>query len=252
MRGTTVGVRRLVCWQIRAKLFADPMSIQVFAMTNFDLETARLNMIEQQIRPWDVLDQRVLDVMAAIPREKFVDEAHRALAFADLALPIGYGESMMPPRVEGRMMQALRIRQTDVVLEIGTGSGYPTACMATLASHVFTVEIHADLLEQAKARAAAQGVGNVTWQQGDAAFGWNEPPGYFDVIAVTGSLPEYDDCFEKQLKPGGRLFVVVGEAPLMNAMLITRSIDGSFARETLFELDLKALVGREKRPAFVF
>lgn len=221
-------------------------------MTNLDFETARLNMIEQQIRPWDVLDQRVLDVMAAVPREQFVDETCRPLAFADLELPIGHGESMMPPRVEGRMMQALRILETDVVLEIGTGSGYPTACMASLASHVFTVEIHRDLSEQAKARAAAQGIGNVTWQQGDAAFGWKKPPGYFDVIAVTGSLPAYDTCFEQQLKPGGRLFIVVGEAPVMNAMLVTRSADGSFARETLFELNLKPLVGREKQPTFVF
>ncbi len=220
-------------------------------MTDFDLETARLNMIEQQVRPWDVLDQRVLDVMAAVPREQFVDERYRALAFADTELPIGHGESMMPPRVEGRMIQALQLRDSDVVLEIGTGSGYPTACMASLVSHVFTVEIHGDLLERAQARAVAQGIGNVTWQQGDAAFGWNKAPGHYDAIAVTGSLPEYDPCFEQMLKPGGRLFIVVGEAPVMNAMLVTRSINDSFARETLFELDLKPLVGREKRPAFV-
>ncbi len=219
-------------------------------MTRLDLETARLNMIEQQVRPWDVLDQRVLDVMAAIPREKFVDDAFRSLAFADVELPIGHDESMMPPRLEGRMMQALQLRDSDVVLEIGTGSGYPTACMATLASHVFTVELHDDLLEKAQARAAALGIGNVTWRQGDAAFGWPEPPGHYDAIAVTGSLPEYDPCFEQMLKPGGRLFVVVGEAPVMNAMLVTRSINDSFARETLFELNLKPLVGREKRPGF--
>jgi protein-L-isoaspartate(D-aspartate) O-methyltransferase len=220
-------------------------------MTNLDFEAARLNMIEHQIRPWDVLDQKVLDVMAAVPREDFVTQEQRPLAFADVELPLGHGEFMMPPRVEGRMLQALRILESDVVLEIGTGSGYPTACLAALASHVYTVEIHEDLAVQARERVTALGKTNVTWQQGDAAYGWREAPGFYDVIAVTGSLPEYDPCFEEQLKPGGRLFIVVGEEPVMNAMLVTRIGDNGFTRETLFEVELKPLVGREKKPEFV-
>lgn len=220
-------------------------------MNSLDMNQARYNMIEQQVRPWDVLDQRVLDVMADIPRERFVPEAFRSLAFADLEIPIGHGESMMAPRVEGRMMQALQLRPTDVVLEVGTGSGYPTACMASLASHVFTVELYEEFSQKARERAASLNIDNVTWQQGDAAWGWDKAPGYYDAIAVTGSLPEYDSSFEKLLKPGGRLFVVVGSAPIMSAMLVTRSVDGSFARERLFEVDLKPLVGREPKARFV-
>ena len=221
-------------------------------MTALNLETARFNMIEQQVRPWDVLDQKVLDVMASVPRENFVADDQRLLAFADVELPLEHGEFMMAPRVEGRMLQALQLRQSDVVLEIGTGSGYPTACLARMSAQVFTVDIHQDFIDRARERVKALGIDNITWQQGDAAHGWPAVPGLYDAIAVTGSLPEYDPCFEKQLKPGGRLFIVVGEAPVMNAMLVTRVDDESFYRETLFEVDLKPLVGREKVVDFIF
>lgn len=215
-----------------------------------NLELARFNMIEQQIRPWDVLDQRVLDIMASVPREAFVPEAYRDLAFADIEIPIGEGQTMLFPRVEGRILQALAPKSGETALVVGTGTGFLTACIARLAGQVHSVDIRGHFVEAARERLAAQGITNASLSSGDAASGWPNAGGY-DVIAVTGSVPEYCDVFEQQLRPGGRLFLVVGEAPVMEAMLVTRGEDnGGCRREFLFETCLTPLDGVSRRPVF--
>jgi protein-L-isoaspartate(D-aspartate) O-methyltransferase len=220
-------------------------------MTETNLEQARFNMIEQQIRPWEVLDPKVLDVLAQTPREEFVPEAYRPMAFVDMEIPLGEGEFMMAPKVEGRMLQALDVQPSDVVLEVGTGSGYVTACLAKLGAHVYSVERNEAFKLAAQKRLAELGITNVTQRTGDASHGWTQQPRY-DVIAVTGSMPEYHDGFEKSLALGGRLFVIVGEAPVMEAMLIRRVGEDSYARTKLFETCLPPLAGLEKKPEFVF
>lgn len=219
-------------------------------MSEMNLEQARFNMIEQQIRPWEVLDPKVLDVLAQVPRENFVPEAYRHLAFADLEIPLGHDQAMMAPKVEGRMLQALDVQPTDVALEIGTGSGYVTACLARLAGQVYSVEIVESFKLAAQKKLADLGIANTTLRTGDAAHGWTQLPRY-DVIAVTGSMPEYHEGFEKSLALGGRLFVVVGEAPVMEAMLITRVGEHEFSRVSLFETLLKPLTGLRKTQEFV-
>ncbi len=218
-------------------------------MSSFNVEQARRNMILQQIRPWDVLDQAVLDVMAEVPRERFVPQGMEHLAFSDIEIPIGFGESMMAPKVEGRLLQALEIRASDEILEIGTGSGFLTACLARLGKSVDSVELHEALKNTAEQRLTSLGINNVRLCAADAAHGWT---GAYDVVAVTDSLPEYDPCFERSLKLGGRLFIVVGNAPVMEAMLVTRVGYAQFDRVPLFETNLKPLVGREPEPRFVF
>jgi len=220
-------------------------------MNNATLESARHNMIEQQIRPWDVLDHKVLQVMAEVPRERFIPHAQESLAFMDIEIPLGHGEAMMSPKVEGRMLQALDIKPADVTFEIGTGSGYLTACLASLGSSVYSIDIHEDLHQQAKTNLRNLAIKNTTLWKGDAAQGWKQAPGNYDAVVVTGSIPEYDPCFEQQLKIGGRLFIVVGTAPVMTAMLITRVNSKTFSRTQLFETDLKPLVGREQKQQFV-
>lgn len=212
------------------------------------LEQARFNMIEQQIRPWDVLDQTVLDTMHTIPREAFVAEIHRCLAFSDTELPLGHGESMLSPKVEGRILQELALAPDDICLEVGTGSGYLTACMASMANHVFSVEYHSDISVSAQDRLDMQNIFNVTLSTGDASNGWQQKEtDTYDAIAITASMPTYNPVFEEMLKIGGRLFVVVGSAPAMQAMLITRLSETEFARLSLFETVIKPLIGLEKK-----
>ena len=219
-----------------------------------ELERARFNMIEQQIRPWDVLDQKVLDLLARIPREDFVPEDYRRLAYADIAVPIGEGEVMMHPKLEGRMLQALDLHPTDVVLEIGTGSGYVTALLAAATHHVYSVEIHPSLQAQAAARLAARGVENVTLEVGDAARGWDLHDLRYDVIVLTGSTPVLPDAFPAMLNRGGRLFAVVGESPVMEAVLIRREGEHGhdLSREPLFETELPPLRNAPRPRRFVF
>jgi len=209
-------------------------------MNQTELEQARFNMIEQQVRPWEVLDQRVLDAMQAIPRENFVPEQYRSLAFADTNIPIGHDQVMMTPNVEGRLLQALAIGPQDTILEIGTGSGYLTACLATLGKHVTSIDIEAGFTQQAQARLDAQGLRNVTLQTADAADGV-DPASTYDVIAVTGSLPLLQRQFFDNLNPGGRLFVITGTPPIMEALLVTRIAAGDWARESLFETSIPPL-----------
>jgi len=210
-------------------------------MNQTELEQARFNMIEQQVRPWDVLDQRVLDAMKAIPRENFVPEGYRTLAFADTNIPLGHGQVMMAPNVEGRLLQALAIQPDDTILEIGTGSAYLTACLARLGRHVTSIDIEPEFTAQAEARLAAQGISNVTLQTADAAGGV-ERGNSFDVIAVTGSLPLLQQQFHDNLNTGGRLFVICGQTPIMEALLITRIDATSWTRESLFETSIPPLL----------
>jgi protein-L-isoaspartate(D-aspartate) O-methyltransferase len=218
-------------------------------MNQLNVEQARFNMIEQQIRPWDVLDYRVLEVLKDIPREAFVPAAHRALAFSDISIPLGHGEYMMPPRLEGRMLQALAIQPGERCLEIGTGSGFVTACLARLGGPVTSVDLHADFIDQARAKLAAQGIAGVELAVRDAARGWDGRE-RFDVIAVTGSLPQLHEGFHESLNIGGRLFLVVGEPPIMEALLVTRISEREWTTESLFETSLPPLVNASAPRAF--
>jgi protein-L-isoaspartate(D-aspartate) O-methyltransferase len=218
---------------------------------SMDLEQARFNMVEQQIRPWDVLDQTVLDLLFKVRREEFVPAAYRSLAFVDMEIPLGHGESMWSPKLEARVVQSLQIRKTDKVLEIGTGSGYLTALLASMAGQVHSVEIHADFLIDAEARLKAHGFDNVTLEAGDASRGWERHSPY-DVIVVTGSLPVLPETLPAQLAPGGRLFAVTGDDPVMNAQMVTCVSRGVFRSETLFETSLKPLVNALQPERFSF
>lgn len=207
-----------------------------------NLEHARFNMIEQQIRPWDVLDQTILETFGFIQRELFVPKIYQALAFADVEIPLEHGEHMMFPRVEARMLQTLKISPDDTCLEIGTGSGFVTACLAHLGKHVDSVDIHASFTRQAEERLFRLKLRNHALRTADALREGADTKQY-DVIAVTGSIPHYSPHFETQLAPGGRLFIVVGQGAAMQAMLVTHESDGEFTRTNLFETHLKALVG---------
>jgi len=220
-------------------------------MMHIDTEKARFNMAEQQVRPWEVFDERVLDVIQRVPREQFVPHAYRDLAFADLRIPLGHDEVMMEPKVEARMLQALAIKPTDHILEIGTGSGFVTACLATLGNSVVSWDIHADFIDSAGDKLAKQGHNNVQLHLGNPLEGELLAEGAFDVVAVTGSMPIYNPALEAVLAPGGRLFQVVGESPLMHAMRITRC-DDDFVQEFLFETDLPPLRHLPKVPKFQF
>ena len=208
-------------------------------MTAFNFELARHNMIEQQIRPWEVLDQQVLDVIASVPREDFVPERYRNLAFGDIAIPLGHGEFMLKPTVEGRILQALAVQPTDHVLEVGTGSGYLTACLARLAASLVSVDIVADFTEAARQKLKTLGVHNVTLHTGDASRGWGGHR--YHAIAVTGSVATVADHWRQSLSLGGRLFIVAGQPPVMEALLITRLGEQEWIQESLFDTDLPPL-----------
>jgi protein-L-isoaspartate(D-aspartate) O-methyltransferase len=216
-----------------------------------DLEQARFNMIEQQVRTWEVLDQRVLDTMNRIPRENFVPEHYRSLAFVDTEIPIGHDQVMMAPKVEGRLLQALNITPQDSILEIGTGSGYLTACLASLGKHVTSIDIVPDFTTAAAARLDEQGISNVTLETADVANGINTSEQY-DVIAVTGSLPLLQKQFHESLKIGGRLFVITGKLPIMEALLITRVNENNWSQESLFETCIAPLEHASRPQGFVF
>jgi protein-L-isoaspartate(D-aspartate) O-methyltransferase len=216
-----------------------------------DLEQARFNMVEQQIRPWEVLDQTVLDLLFKVRREEFVPAAYRSLAFFDMEIPLGQGESMWSPKLEARALQALQLKKTDKVLEIGTGSGYLTALLASLAGQVYSVEIHPDFIKDAETRLKAHGFDNITLETGDASLGWEKHAPY-NVIIVTGSLPVMPANLPAQLAPGGRLFAITGDDPVMEAQLVTCVSHGVFRTESLFETSVKPLVNAVQPERFVF
>jgi protein-L-isoaspartate(D-aspartate) O-methyltransferase len=216
-----------------------------------DFETARFNMVEQQIRTWEVLDANVLEACANVHRERFVPEGYRQLAFSDTSIDLGHGQAMMPPKVEARVLQALDVQRADRVLEIGTGSGYLTALLATLAAHVTSIEIFDDLSARAKHNLRNASINNVALHVGDGLDGWSTAEPY-DVIVVTGSSPERRALIEQQLSLNGRMFIVVGTAPVMEALLITRLAKDSWSVESLFETELPPLLGAETKPEFKF
>ena len=219
-------------------------------MTAFNLELARHNMIEQQIRPWEVLDQRVLDTLAAVPREAFVPERYQKVAFSDVAIPLGHGEFMMKPNVEARLLQALAVQPTDHVLEVGTGSGYLTACLGRLATNVVSVDIIPEFTEAARNKLRAHGFNNIVLHSGDASQGWGTHR--FNVIALTGSVATVSDEWRQSLSLGGRLFVVAGKPPALQALLITRAGEREWVQESLFETDLAPLRNAAPIQKFVF
>ena len=215
-----------------------------------DVQSARRQMIEQQVRAWDVLDLRVLDAMERVPREAFVPADYRDLAFADMSLPIGEGQSMLAPNVEGRILQSLAVTPADRVLEVGTGSGYFAACLGTLARSVLSIEVRPALAHAALENLQRNAAHNVTVEVLDAMT--LAIDGEYDVIALTGSLPVYDARFERALKVGGRLFVVVGTRPVMDARRITRAGHGEWTMESLFETVMDPLLHAPTPPKFVF
>jgi len=208
-------------------------------------------MVEQQIRPWEVLDQEVLDSLYVVRREEFVPAEHRALAFSDLEIPLGDGEAMMQPKVEARILQEVAVKANDKVLEIGTGSGYLTALLAHRARHVVSVEINPRLKAFGEANLRAAGVKNVTLELGDGARGWTGHAPY-DVIVLTGSTPLLPETFLQQLTVGGRLFAVVGDPPVMKAQLVTCVEDGSYNSIDIFETNLAPLKNALQPERFVF
>lgn len=216
-----------------------------------NLETARYNMIEQQVRPWDVWDSNVLKLMAEVPRELFVPADYQNVAFCDMEIPLGHGHSMLTPRLVGRVLQVLKIQSHETVLEIGTGSGYMTALLAYMALKVFSVDIDQDISQEAGRKLASQDISNVMLEVGDGAHGWpNHKP--YDVIVLKGSTPQLDDSFRQSLKVGGRIFAVVGDAPSMQAQLITRESENEFIQESLFETVIAPLANAPEPERFKF
>jgi protein-L-isoaspartate(D-aspartate) O-methyltransferase len=216
----------------------------------FDVHFARRQMIEQQVRAWEVLDPKVLDALQQVPREEFVPAAYRELAFADASVPLAHGQCMLPPKVEGRILQALEIQSHEHALEVGTGTGFFAACIGQLARSVRTVDLFPDFVAGAIASFARTGTHNVVAEAADA-MQLAERDAY-DVIALTGSLPVYDARFERALKVGGRLFVCVGTGPMLEAVRVTRTGPSDWARESLFETGMPALLHAPEPSRFVF
>jgi protein-L-isoaspartate(D-aspartate) O-methyltransferase len=215
-----------------------------------DLAAARRQMIEQQVRAWEVLDLDVLAVMERVPREEFVPPAYRELAFADICVPLGHGQTMLAPKLEGRILQSLAIEPDDSVLEVGTGSGFFAACLGGLGRRVRSLEIYPDLAEAARASLLRTGVHNVAVEVMNAMTLAERDQ--YDAIALTGSLPVYDPRFEQALAVGGRLFVVVGQGPVMEARLVTRVAPAEWRSESLFETVVDPLIHAPEPPKFVF
>ncbi len=218
---------------------------------SLNFEQARFNMIEQQIRPAEVLDYRVLDTIAATPREDFVPEDYRELAFSDINIPISNDEIMMKPIMEARLLQALDVQPGDKILEIGTGSGYFTALLARLGQSVDSVDIDPALQQQAQMRLTAQGIDNTRLIEGDGARSWDQGDSY-DIIAITGSLPILPESMKRKLSINGRLVAIIGTAPVMEATLITRLSDEQWTIDALYETELPALKNAEQPQGFVF
>jgi protein-L-isoaspartate(D-aspartate) O-methyltransferase len=215
-----------------------------------DMEQARFNMIEQQIRPCNVLDGRILELLKHVRRENYVPNGMKELAFADMEIPLGYGAFMWQPKLEARIMQELHLDRTDEVLEVGTGSGYLTALLSTLADHVTTVEIVPELSASARQKLAANRHDNIAFEIGDASRGWGDTN--YDVIVLTGSTPVLPEIFQNSLKVGGRLFAIVGDAPVMEAKLITRVAADAFLTRDIMETCVAPLRNAEQPRRFVF
>lgn len=218
---------------------------------NMNFDRARFNMVEQQIRPWEVLDGRVLNLLETLRREDFVPVQCRKLAFADIAIPLDCGQVMMRPKIEGRMLQALNIGEQETVLEIGTGSGFITACLASLAKRVVSVDIFEKLHSDAARKFEDKQLDNIELFVGDVMRGW-QPEQAHDLVVVTGSVPKVPEPFLGWVNPGGRMFVVTGDSPAMEARLLTRLSVTEWQEESLFETDLPRLIHAETPPEFQF
>lgn len=234
-----------------ATIAEKPLERDAATRLNTPRETARFNMIEQQVRTWEVLDPVVLAVLDAVPREKFVAESQAGLAFADVELPIGEDQTMLSPKLEGRILQAVSVKKSDKVLLVGTGSGYLTALLATLTDHVHAVEIYPALSNIAQYRLLEQNIHNVTLYVADGANGFAEAAPY-DVIVFTGSLPLRPTAAEKMLNVGGRLFAVVGDMPIMEATLTQRISEDAYRNEVVFETCLPPLENAPQATKFTF
>ena len=217
---------------------------------SLNVELARNNMIEQQVRPWDVLDERVLEALSAIRREDFVPQGLQDLAFVDMELPLGHGEIVLKPVIEGRLLQAVAPAKGESVLEIGTGCGFLTACLARLGGNVTSVEQPADFVDAARARLAAAGVRNGHIEHADAVNAYR-PGQQFDVMLVTGAVAALPPRWREWIKPGGRMLAIVGESPVQQAVLHTRGSGGEWSDEPLFETDLPYLAHAAPAPSFV-
>jgi protein-L-isoaspartate(D-aspartate) O-methyltransferase len=215
-----------------------------------DTLAARQQMVDQQIRTWEVLDPRVLDILSAVPREAFVPPPYRELAFADAPIPIGFGQSMLAPKLQGRILQALGVNATDRVLEVGSGSGYLSACLGLLGASTHSIDIHPGLVDLCKTNLRAVPQAQVRFEIRDAFDA--AALGEYDVVAVTGSLPVYDTRFERSLRVGGRLFAIVGVAPVMDAILVRRVDSNEWIRESLFETVVEPLINAAAAQKFVF
>jgi len=242
-----VGASCLACLGVCAEAVRNGARIDAYRLVPLpvmNVEQARFNMVEQQIRTWEVLDQDVLDLLYVIRREEFVPDAYRAFAFSDLEIPLhenaGPGERMMQPKVEARILQELSVRKSERVLEVGTGSGYLTALLAARAHHVCSVEINPRLKEFGAHNLQHAGIDNVTLELGDAAQGWQAGAPY-DIVVLTGSVPVLPQGFLLQMKRGGRLFAVVGDSPVMEARILTYVSEGSYHTTNLFETCLAPL-----------
>jgi protein-L-isoaspartate(D-aspartate) O-methyltransferase len=216
-----------------------------------NVEQARFNMIEQQIRPWEVLDQEVLDLLFAVKREEFVPPAYRPLAFADLEIPLGHGATMLAPKIEARMLQELQVRPGDKVLEIGAGSGHMAALLAAKAEHVHSLEIEPALAQMARENLHRQGFENVTVVEGDGARGWAAHAPY-DVIVLSGSPPVLPPAFLQQLRAGGRLVAIVGDLPVMEMRLIVHNGEGAFESISILETATAPLKNALQASRFTF
>jgi len=216
-----------------------------------NFEQARSNMIEQQIKPWNVPNQSVLDLISEIHREDFMPDQYKRLALADTRIPLAHGQVTMTPKVEARLLQALEIKPEDEILEIGTGCAYLTALLAKSGHHVLSIDIHPEFTEEARVKLQQHDIHNVSLESGDAVHGWQQSSPY-DVIVFTGSVPFLEDCIQQQLKPGGRLCLITGQSPAMEARLITRISENDWRDKVLFETDLPELEGAVQVEPFKF
>lgn len=218
---------------------------------SMNFEQARFNMVEQQVRPWEVLDERVLALLEKTHREDFVPVRYRKMAFTDMAIPLDHGQSMMKPVIEGRLLQALELKPDETALEIGTGSGFITACLSRMAKQVISVDLYEQFTNEVAAKLKEKGISNVELETGNVMTGW-QPEQAHDVLVVTGSVPSIPDHFRGWVNPGGRIFVVCGDEPAMEAMLLTKLSATEWREESLFETDLARLIGAERAPEFEF